>query len=138
MSAVKTPVGLGIVGCGNILAAYMTGFSKSPSRVRIVRFADVDVSRAEAASSEYGVGRGGTVGTGCRGPRGVRGEAPVEDRLAAAVATALNVGLSASACRANAELCSSSMFSTRLVDWVVASAEARGIKIDDPRTHETV
>ena len=60
MSAVKPPIGLGIVGCGNILAAYMTGFSKSPSRVRVVRFADVDVSRAEAASSEYGVGRGGT------------------------------------------------------------------------------
>jgi predicted dehydrogenase len=60
MSEVKRPVGLGIVGCGNILAAYMTGFSQSPSGVRVIRFADVDVSRAEAASSEYGIGRAGT------------------------------------------------------------------------------
>lgn len=61
MAAVKSPVGLGIVGCGNILAAYMTGFVQSPSLVRVMRFADMDVSRAEAASSRYGVGRGGTL-----------------------------------------------------------------------------
>jgi predicted dehydrogenase len=61
MTAAKSPVGLGIVGCGNILAAYMTGFVQSPSLVRVIRFADMDVARAEAASTQYGVGRGGTL-----------------------------------------------------------------------------
>lgn len=60
MTSAKLPVGLGIVGCGNILAAYMTGFRQSRSLLRVVRFADMDVGRARAASSEYGVGRAGT------------------------------------------------------------------------------
>jgi len=59
MNAVKRPLGLGIVGCGNILPAYMTGLSKAPSLVRVVRFASSRLASAEAAAATYG----GTPGT---------------------------------------------------------------------------
>ncbi len=55
------PVRIGIAGCGNILAAYMTGLTKAPSRVRVTRFADVDPVRAQSAAATYGVGRAGTL-----------------------------------------------------------------------------
>jgi predicted dehydrogenase len=54
------PFGLGIVGCGNIMPPYMTGLLRAEGIVRIVRFGDVDLRRAEAAVREYGVGRPGT------------------------------------------------------------------------------
>jgi predicted dehydrogenase len=61
MRNVDQPAGLGIVGCGNILAAYMTGLARAGQLVRVVRFADADSTRAEAASSTYGVGKPGTL-----------------------------------------------------------------------------
>lgn len=61
MSDNSQPVHLGIAGCGNILSAYMTGLSKAPSRVRVLRFADVDLARAKVAAAEYGVGSPGTL-----------------------------------------------------------------------------
>lgn len=60
MSDRSRPIHLGIVGCGNILAAYMTGLSKAPSRVRVIRFADMDLARANDAAAEYGVGSSGS------------------------------------------------------------------------------
>jgi predicted dehydrogenase len=51
---------VGIIGCGNILAAYMRGFARAPGRVRVVRFADADLPRAEAAVATYGTGRAGS------------------------------------------------------------------------------
>jgi predicted dehydrogenase len=61
MSDHGRPLGLGIVGCGNIMAAYMTGLTRAAGVVRIARFSDVDPARAEAAVTEYGVGRAGTL-----------------------------------------------------------------------------
>jgi predicted dehydrogenase len=61
MSDHRRPLGLGIIGCGNILAAYMTGLTRAAGVVRVARFSDVDLPRAEAAAAEHGVGRAGTL-----------------------------------------------------------------------------
>ena len=54
MHAAIMPLGIGIVGCGNILPAYMTGLSRAPSLVRVIRFASARLSSAEAAATRYG------------------------------------------------------------------------------------
>lgn len=46
------PMGLGIVGCGNILGSYVNGLRKLES-VRVLGCADIDQDRAEAASKTH-------------------------------------------------------------------------------------
>ncbi len=53
-SAQRAPVGIGIVGCGNISDAYLRGLRKLRS-VRVVGCADIDAGRAERAAKSYGV-----------------------------------------------------------------------------------
>ena len=60
MSHDDLPAGLGIVGCGDILPAYMTGFLQAPSLVRVVRFAAGSLAHAEAAAVRWGTGSAGS------------------------------------------------------------------------------
>ena len=45
----RAPIGLGIVGCGNIFSSYMNGLRKLRS-VRVLGCADIDQARADAAA----------------------------------------------------------------------------------------
>jgi predicted dehydrogenase len=48
-----------IVGCGDILQAYMSGLRRFGSNLRVLRCADVLLDRAEAAAERYGISRWG-------------------------------------------------------------------------------
>ncbi|HLY00253.1 MAG TPA: Gfo/Idh/MocA family oxidoreductase, partial [Roseiarcus sp.] len=48
------PVGIGVVGCGNISAAYLTAARKFPI-LNIVALADANPKAAEARAAEFGV-----------------------------------------------------------------------------------
>ncbi len=48
------PMGVGVVGCGNIAPIYLTNLSKF-SGTRIVSVADLDLERAKTRASEFGV-----------------------------------------------------------------------------------
>ncbi|MGA9041661.1 MAG: Gfo/Idh/MocA family oxidoreductase, partial [Terriglobales bacterium] len=48
------PIGVGIVGCGNIFESYITGLRKLRS-VRVLGCADIDQARAEAAGKFHGL-----------------------------------------------------------------------------------
>ncbi len=61
MTEHKPVTRVGIVGCGDILAAYMTGFQRLSRRVQVIRCGDLIVSRAEAAAAEFGIPRWGAV-----------------------------------------------------------------------------
>jgi predicted dehydrogenase len=54
------PVGVGVIGCGNISNEYLTTMAGFPD-LRVVGVADLDRSRAEAQAAWYGIGfAGGT------------------------------------------------------------------------------
>lgn len=54
------PHTIGILGAGNISSRYAQGLSRAFPELTIGRIADVDVSRAEALATAYGVARFGT------------------------------------------------------------------------------
>lgn len=56
MAEVMQPLRLGIVGIGNISGIYLKNLSAFPE-TEIVSVADLDVSRAEKAASEHGIGK---------------------------------------------------------------------------------
>src|SRR3954451_6443466 len=53
------PVGVGIVGCGNVFPAYMRGLAQFGDDVRVVHCSDIIVERAEAGAERYGIPRWG-------------------------------------------------------------------------------
>lgn len=57
--AAHSPVGIGIVGAGNISDEYLTNLMKFPD-VCVVIVGDLDTARAEAQARKYGVGEWGT------------------------------------------------------------------------------
>jgi len=60
VTARRGPVGVGVVGCGNISDEYLTTMGGFPD-LRVVGLADLDQSRAEAQAAKYGIGfAGGT------------------------------------------------------------------------------
>lgn len=54
------PVKIGIIGCGNILPAYLKGCANYPI-LDLVGCADLDVDRANATAAEHGLSFGGSV-----------------------------------------------------------------------------
>ena len=62
-----TPIGIAIVGCGNISDIYLQNLSRFQS-VRILACADLDVVRAIATAAKYGVAYGATVEDVLRDP----------------------------------------------------------------------
>ena len=59
MTAPRGPVGIGVVGCGNISDEYLTTMGAFPD-LRIVGLADLDLSRAAARAATYDIGFSGT------------------------------------------------------------------------------
>ena len=51
---VMKPVGIGVIGCGNISAAYLTAARKFPI-LNVVALADADPAAAEARAAEFGL-----------------------------------------------------------------------------------
>src|SRR4051794_12615718 len=49
------PVGVGIVGCGNVFRAYMRGLAQFGDDVCVVHCSDIVLSRAEAGAEGYGI-----------------------------------------------------------------------------------
>ncbi|MBX3142579.1 MAG: Gfo/Idh/MocA family oxidoreductase [Trueperaceae bacterium] len=54
MAGEKRDVGIGVVGCGTISSAYLRNLTKAAG-VRVVALADIDVDRASARATEFGV-----------------------------------------------------------------------------------
>jgi predicted dehydrogenase len=52
---------VGVVGCGDVLRAYMTGLQRFPSLVEVVWCSDLIQSRAQAAATAYGVPHAGSI-----------------------------------------------------------------------------
>lgn len=55
----SAPVGIGIIGCGDVLPAYMSGLAQYDDEVRVVHCADIILERAEAAAARWGIPRWG-------------------------------------------------------------------------------
>ena len=55
------PINVGILGCGDILDAYMTGLARFGTLVRVTRLADVELARAVTAAAHYGIANAGGV-----------------------------------------------------------------------------
>jgi len=51
----KTQIGVGIIGCGNISDIYMTNLSKRFPRVKLLACADMLMDRAQAKAGQYGI-----------------------------------------------------------------------------------
>lgn len=58
MSHHRRPVGLAIIGCGNISDQYLSNLVRFPD-VSVVACADLDVERAAAQAAKYGIDRSG-------------------------------------------------------------------------------
>ncbi|MGR6919812.1 Gfo/Idh/MocA family protein [[Actinomadura] parvosata] len=56
----RGPVGVAVVGCGNISDAYLSNLTAFPD-LSVVFCADLDIERAKAQAAEYGVPGAGTV-----------------------------------------------------------------------------
>jgi predicted dehydrogenase len=54
MSTTFEPVGIAVVGCGNISGQYLTNLVRFPD-VTVVACADIDLNRAAAQAAKYGV-----------------------------------------------------------------------------------
>lgn len=54
MTVRRGPVGVGVVGCGNISEQYLSAMGRFPD-LRVVAVADLDQSRAAAQAAKYGV-----------------------------------------------------------------------------------
>ena len=79
----EKPLRIGIIGCGKIVAQYLTSFRRLED-VRLTAVADLDMERARAVASEWNGGAGGGTGDddGGAGDGGVRAVS-VEELLAA-------------------------------------------------------
>lgn len=54
------PVGVAVIGAGNISGAYLGNLTRFPD-LRVLAVADLDEARASAAAAQHGVGRSGSV-----------------------------------------------------------------------------
>ncbi len=99
-------------------------------------FGIVPVEAQACGTPVVAYGRGGILDTIVPGTTGVLVAEQDEESFAAAIETALKGRFDAAACRQNAERFSRSRFQEGFVDWLVTSAQARGIAVEDPRTHE--
>jgi predicted dehydrogenase len=57
----RLPLGIGIVGCGNIAGPYAQAIATHPDEIRLVAVTDIDSARAAAFATEHGVPAAPTV-----------------------------------------------------------------------------
>jgi glycosyltransferase involved in cell wall biosynthesis len=96
-------------------------------------FGIVPVEAQACGTPVVAFGRGGVLDTILPGETGVLVPEQTAGALAAGMEAVLAGGFDAGACRRNAERFSPSRFRDRFLDWVVGSAAAANVPIDDPR-----
>lgn len=67
MTAPAGPVGVAVVGCGNISNEYLRNLTSFPD-LRVLFCADIDLARAKEQAASYGVPEAGTAGEALRRP----------------------------------------------------------------------
>jgi glycosyltransferase involved in cell wall biosynthesis len=82
--------------------------------------------------------RGGSADTVVPGVTGALVEEQTPAAFAEGLRTVLDGRLDPAACRRNAERFAADRFADDFVSWVLGSARARGIELDDPRATEPV
>ena len=82
--------------------------------------------------------RGGSMDTVLPGVTGVLVAEQDEESLAEGVVAVLNGDFDPKVCRAHAQRFSQARFTDAMLEWVLGAAGARGIRLPDPRTPETV
>jgi predicted dehydrogenase len=55
---IRSPLRIGLIGCGTISNAYFKGFKPFPHLIEVVACADIDLARARAKAAEHGVAKG--------------------------------------------------------------------------------
>jgi predicted dehydrogenase len=63
----RGPVGVAVVGCGNISNAYLSNLTSFPD-LNVVFCADLDIERAKAQAAQYGVPQAGTMAQAIAAP----------------------------------------------------------------------
>ena len=101
-------------------------------------FGIVSVEAQACGTPVVALDRGGSLDTVLPGTTGVLVPEQDEDSLASGIETALNGVFDPADCRRNAERFSVSNFGERFRRWVLDSAAARGIGLEDPRPTEAV
>jgi glycosyltransferase involved in cell wall biosynthesis len=96
-------------------------------------FGIVPVEAQACGTPVVAFGRGGARDTVVHGTTGVLVEEQTVSSVAAGIEAVLAGGFDAGACRRNAERFSAEAFRHRFLDWVLATAAAAGIHVDDPR-----
>lgn len=96
-------------------------------------FGIVPVEAQACGTPVVAFGRGGALDTVVPGRTGVLAPEQTAGAIAAGIEAVLAGGFDAGACRRNAERFSSARFRDRFLDWVIGSAAAANVIIDDPR-----
>ena len=99
-------------------------------------FGIVPVEAQACGTPVVAYGRGGVLDTVVPGRTGLLVPSQDEADLAAGIVRAADTAFDPAECRASAERFSRARFCDEFVDWVVSSAAARDIGLDDPRTNE--
>lgn len=101
-------------------------------------FGIVPVEAQACGTPVVALARAGTLDTVVAGSTGVVVPDQDEESFAAGVEAVLGGPFDPVACRDNAQRFSRAVFEDRFLAWVVASAAARGLRVDDPRPRERV
>lgn len=101
-------------------------------------FGIVPVEAQACGTPVVALARGGTVDTVVPGSTGVLVAEQDEESFAAGIESAVSSRFEPAACRRSAERFSAAAFGDRFLAWVIESAAARGIQVDDPRAQEAV
>lgn len=96
-------------------------------------FGIVPVEAQACGTPVVALARGGTSETVIPGTSGVLVPAQDEASLAEGIEAVLNARLDPADCRRSAERFSAARFRDSFLDWVIGTARARGIEVEDPR-----
>jgi glycosyltransferase involved in cell wall biosynthesis len=96
-------------------------------------FGIVPVEAQACGTPVVAFGRGGALDTVVPGETGVLAAEQTAGALAAGIEAVLAGGFDAGACRRSAERFSPAQFRDSFLDWVIGSAAAANVRIDDPR-----
>lgn len=100
-------------------------------------FGIVPVEAQACGTPVVAYGTGGALDTVVAGETGVLVPAQTAGALAAGIEAVLGGRFDAGACRRNAERFSPSRFRNQFLDWVLTSAAAANVRIDDPRISQS-
>jgi glycosyltransferase involved in cell wall biosynthesis len=100
-------------------------------------FGIVPVEAQACGTPVVALGRGGTLDSVLHGTTGFLVDEQSASAFAAGIEAMMDSPPDAGACRRNAERFSQQQFRSRFLDWVIDSAAAEGVHLEDPRTTRT-